>query len=167
VLPSRELAVQAAQAICSKLGLEVSKQVGCMVWWCRLLASCWLCRLVRRPRHLLQAGAHSLCTGVLYGVVVSPSCELAVLNVEAARAICSRLALTVSVQVGCGLSGVVVSPSCKLAVQTGEAARAICSKLGVPVSVQVGCMVLWCHPLVSWLCRPVRRPGPVRVSVCR
>jgi hypothetical protein len=63
-----------------------------------------------------------------------------------------------------------VSPSRELAMQTGEAAQAICSRLGLTVSlqvplvvyppVQVGCMVWWFRPLVSWLCRPVRRPGP-------
>jgi superfamily II DNA/RNA helicase len=68
-------------------------------------------------------------------VVVSPSRELAVQTGEVARAICSRLGLTVSIQVGCG---VVVSPSPELAVQTGEVARAICSRLGLTVSVQVG-----------------------------
>jgi hypothetical protein len=95
-----------------------------MVWWCRPLAS-WLCRPVRRPTgpgYLVQAGTHSLRTSGLYGVVVSPYRELA--------------------------------------VQTGEAARAICSRLGLTVSVQVDCMVWWCCPLVSWLCRPVMRPGP-------
>ncbi len=106
VSPSCKLAVQtgeAARAICSRLGLTVSVQVGCMVWWCCPLVS-WLCRLVRRLGHLFQAGSHSLHTGGLYGVVVSPSRELAVQTGEAARAICSRLGLTVSEQVGCLLS---------------------------------------------------------------
>jgi hypothetical protein len=68
-------------------------------------------------------------------VVVSPSRELAVHTGEAAQAICSRLGLTASIQVGWYV--VVVLSSCKLAVQTGEAARAICSRLGLTVSVQV------------------------------
>ncbi len=140
VSPSRELAVQtgeAARAICSRLGLTVSVQMGYMEWWCHPLVS-WLCRLVRWPGPS-EAGAHSLRTGGLYGVVVSPSPELAVQTGEGARAICSRLGLTVSVQVG--WYGVVVSPSPEQAVQTGEVARAICSRLGLTVSVQVGCMV--------------------------
>jgi hypothetical protein len=87
VPPSLGLAVQtgeAARAICSRLGLTVSVQVGCLVCCCRPLGS-WLCRPVTRPGHLLQAGTHSLRTGGLYGVVVSPSCELAVQTGEATR----------------------------------------------------------------------------------
>ncbi len=86
VSPSLKLAVQtgeAVRAICSRLGLTVSVQVGCMV-----LVS-------PSPKLAVQTSEGHLLP--LYSVVVSPSRKLAVQIGEAARAICSRLGLTVSV----------------------------------------------------------------------